>query len=134
MEKIEQYQKAQDEFVKLFDIKEGSQVTVSRIADDYEMGWDLPWTSRMNDLVGKTYKVQHISTVSNGIRISLGHGDNAYIPFFIISKVIDRLTIPLESGDYEVEIDKSGKFMTVGCQEVSFSKVEEIYAKMKSLQ
>lgn len=81
---IASYNYAQDEFVKLHDIRYGDIVRITRKARDYELGWNSKWGNSMDECVGKCYRVTLIHH-GNGFGIML---DNNYsVPFFVLEKV-----------------------------------------------
>lgn len=107
------------------EIKKGDVVKVLRAAENYEMGWPSTWNSNMTNSVGKELEVVRLS----GTGITLGGGGYIY-PFFVLEKIS---TLPKSirlSDDYDVEFLKGGK-IKVGCQEIPFSKVKEIYEAAK---
>jgi len=64
-----------------------NRVRVTRIAEDYELGWDYPWVAEMDSTVGKIGTVLRNDDVL-GFQIKFPDMSRSYwYPFFVLKKV-----------------------------------------------
>jgi hypothetical protein len=108
-------------------IKVGDTVKVLRKATDYEHGWPNVWAaSRMDGMVGGTYKVESIAR--GGIRLkSLVDGIRWSFPYFVLEAVPPRPPVVIKGYTVEILADR----IKVGCVEADFATVEAIYKRIK---
>ena len=113
-------------------IKIGDTVKVLRKAKRNEMGWGTTWNSgAMDKFIGKELVVTGFgSRVENGFMLD----DEFVYPFFVLEKVKDREVREVKiSSDYTAKINDNGG-IKVGCQNLDFDKVEEIYEACKKIK
>lgn len=126
------YSLAQEAWVKMVNLKEGDTVRVLTTAKTHQYGWCNSWVPKMDLSVGKEHMVSRIFD-NAGIRLY----DSYTYPFFVLEKVAETLPQPIKISDsYKAEFQKDGG-IKVGCQNISFDLLKEIYetaAKIKNDQ
>lgn len=106
----------------------GDKVKVLRSFKNDELGCGLDYDKdEMDDLVGQELEISN--TYKNGTTFEL---DDTYEwPFFCLEKVNDPLVVSNINGDYDdAEIAENGQSVSVGCNTITFEKVEAVYNAM----
>ena len=122
----ELYDKLQETFIKQTGIKVGDTVKVTRVAETGEMGWDVYWNDEMKGNV--TQKITEIRGNGNGFRLEDGY----VYPFFVLEVVKNPLPKDIPLSGYDVKFLDNG-VIKVGCETISFDKLEKIYKTAKGL-
>lgn len=114
------YQKLQADYLKLLGLKEGSRVQVNQWAGTIP-GYEGDPVEELEEslLEGKV----NICDIYNGYIMVENKDYCSAVPFTAISPVGNIIKI---SDDYDAEIKEDGS-VSVGCQDVSFETLEEIY-------
>lgn len=123
------YQEAQEAWIKMVDLKVGDTVKVLTTAKRYQYGWLNSWERSMNLSVGKEFVVWKIYSDAG-----IGLSDNLSYPFFVLEKVAEALPKPIKISDaYQAEFRPDGS-IKVGCQEIPFSLLKQIYETAAQIQ
>lgn len=122
------YIDSQKQFIDDHSLKVGDKVKVVRAAKTDEMGWNLTWLPTMNKAVGNEFVITELHP-SYGIALQSGVQE-----FWVTWFVIDPITPPIIelTSDYDAHIQKDGS-VVVGCQTITFEKLEEVYLAAKEL-
>ncbi len=80
------YAERYKQWVKHYDVKEGTKVKVLRTAKGYEAGWQNSWTSYMTKEVGKTLEVGSLQAESK-YGVPLGEKSLISYPYFVLEVV-----------------------------------------------
>jgi len=107
-------------------IKKGDTVKVLYAAETRVMGWQNSWTSEMDNNIGKELVVYEVDGYGLNLE-GLGY------PFFVLQKIKSGVENIKISDEYEAIIQEDAG-IKVGCQKVSFDKIEEIYIACKKNQ
>lgn len=88
------YNDRQSEWSIANDIQEGDKVRVTRIAKDYEDGWNDCWVEEMTDSVGQEGEV--IEFDYYGVSCRFSNSDEYAFPYFVLEKVVEATDIASE--------------------------------------
>jgi hypothetical protein len=120
-EKQKQYVAAEQQFIKMTNLKVGSKVRVTNIAKDNQHGWNNIWDEDMTEYVNKGKEHVVMSLNKSGRGISLGEFS---FPFFTL-EVMDETIIKV-SDDYDAIINQDGSIQ-VGCQTIQYKDLKAVY-------
>lgn len=121
-------------FVEMADIKVGSKLKLVKVLDGWEYGWPNSWTCNMFQLddIGKVFTVSKITS-----RGELNFVESSYgYPFFAFEVVEKEIPEPIyinNEDSYKAKFKGNGD-ITVGCQDITFEKLEEIYNTAKKVK
>ena len=116
-------------------IEVGDTVKVlRRVVGRGRWGWRLDWTSDMDAMIGKEYKVERFE-LGCGFQLVGSSGYRRYFPFFVLELVKKGAKHPeIKIGSHTVEFEDAGRVVRVGCQSVTFFDVKAIYEHMLTLR
>lgn len=75
------------------DMKVGDWVKVVRKADYNEAGWHWTWPPKMDQAIGRTFKVKGIHPSSIVLEVA---GENMRFPYFVLEKISGPKFMPFE--------------------------------------
>lgn len=112
-------------------IEVGDTVKVLRKAKDKENGWGINWHTGMTSFIGDEHVVRSI----NDLGIVMKDSSYAF-PFFVLERIKKGKKLPYPvriSSEYKAMFREDGG-IDVGCQRLSFDKLEEIYLTAKGVK
>jgi hypothetical protein len=130
MNKEDLYQELATVAFEKLNLKVGDTVRVNGVAKRGQFGWRNTWTGAMDKLVDNTYVLDFLP---KGGQV---HVEGFNVPFFVIEVVSRAKVLPDPvriSADYDATFKQDGS-VSVGCQNVSFATLEQIYNTAKSLR
>lgn len=106
----------------------GDKVKVLRSFKNDELGCGLDYDKDyMDNYIGDELEITN--TFKNGTTFEVD--DNYEWPFFCLEKVNDPLVVLNINGEYDdAEIAENGQSVSVGCNTITFEKVEAVYNAM----
>jgi hypothetical protein len=127
MDKYSQYIEAQKAWIKMVNLQPGDKVKVLYAVERHKDGWDNSWMPCMTDTVGKVLTVVR-DCGNSGIRLENDKSNvSMSYPFFVLQKVENPLPEPIRISDsYKAEFKKDGS-IKVGCQDISYVLLKQIY-------
>lgn len=105
----------------------GDKVKVLRPFKKGELGTDLDYDKDMDDSIGEELEITGI--YNNGTHFEVE--DTYEWPFFCLQKINDPLCVRDINGDGDdADIAMDGSRVEVGCNTITFEKVEAVYQAM----
>lgn len=115
---------------KVCGLREGDKVKFLREWERGELGYSIG-VCESNQDIGKTGTIKEI--LDNKIRVCIPGSYTWSLPFFVLRKVEKEPVYINEDEEYKVEFLDNGD-IKVGCQEISFEKIKEIYEEAKKVR
>jgi hypothetical protein len=132
-DKYAQYIEAQAAWIKMVNLEPGDKVKVLYAVERHKNGWRNSWTPCMTDEVGKVLTVVR-DCGESGIKLENSKDKvGLSYPFFVLQKLENPLPEPIRISDsYKAEFKKDGS-IKVGCQDISYDLLKQIYETATSV-